>query len=162
MNTKQGSSLYHKCTKTKNERERTIAMRDENLVKGRKAFNLLNDATRPVRYSERSLEQYSLCMIWFGFAVQLVIFMLAGQLYPSCSVMQVVIALLLGNTVPVIVIFITQEIGVKFGLTYSVLVRIMFGTKGGVFAGWLRAVAAIFWFGFQTWLCAARWTRSVR
>lgn len=97
-------------------------MRDENLVKGRKVFNLLNDATRPVRYSERSVGQYSLCMIWFGFAVHLVIFMLAGQLYPSCSVMQVVIALLLDNTVPVIVIFITQEIGVKFGLTYSVLV----------------------------------------
>lgn len=129
-------------------------MRDENPAKGSKVFNLLNDATRPVRYSERSVGQYSLCMIWFGFAVQLVIFMLAGQLYPSCSVMQVVIALLLGNTVPVFVIFFTQEIGVKFGLTYSVLVRIMFGTKGGVFAGWLRAVAAIFWFGFQTWLCA--------
>ncbi len=116
--------------------------------------DLLNDATKPVPYNERTVGQFSLSMIWFGFAVQLVIFMLAGQLYPSCGVLEILIALILGNTVPAVVIYFTQELGVKYGLSYGVLVRVMFGVKGGALPGWLRAIPAIFWFGFQTWLCA--------
>lgn len=116
--------------------------------------DLLNDATRPVPYSKRTVGQFNLAMIWFGFAVQLIIFMLAGQLYPSCSVLEILVALVLGNTVPAIVIYFTQELGVKYGLSYGTLVRAMFGIKGGILPGWLRAIPAIFWFGFQTWLCA--------
>ena len=120
----------------------------------KESHDLLNEATRPVAYSKRTVGQFNLSMIWFGFAVQLIIFMLAGQLYPSCSVMEILIALILGNTVPAIVIYFTQELGVKYGLSYGTLVRVMFGIKGGILPGWLRAVPAIFWFGFQTWLCA--------
>ena len=49
----------------------------------KESHNLLNEATRPVAYSKRTVGQFNLSMIWFGFAVQLIIFMLAGQLYPS-------------------------------------------------------------------------------
>lgn len=116
--------------------------------------DLLTDATKPVTYKERTVGQYNLTMIWFGFAVQLIIFMQAGQAYPSNSVLDILIALVLGNTVPAIVIFFTQEIGIRYGLSYGVAVRAMFGIKGGLIPGWIRAIPAIFWFGFQTWVCA--------
>lgn len=120
-----------------------------------KQFELWSESTKPVPYSKRSVGQFALCMIWFGFAVQLVVFMLAGQLYPSVSVKGIVLALILGNTIPAVVIFFTQEIGYKFGVSFPVLIRSVFGIKGAILPAYLRAIPAMFWFGFQTWIGAA-------
>lgn len=43
------------------------------------------------------------------------------------------------------------DIGTKYGLPFTVVIRASFGTKGSIIAGILRSVPCFFWFGFQTW-----------
>jgi len=114
--------------------------------------NLSNPSLRPRTYEDRTLSPMSYGIVWFGLAVQLMIFMLAGQLYMNLSVMQVIISIILGNTIGGIVMFLTQDIGIKFGIPFSVSLRSSFGYIGAHIPSLIRGLPAMFHFGFQTWI----------
>lgn len=109
----------------------------------------------PVPYSKRNISSKAMITMWFSMAVQMGIFMSAGQMFPSLSVGQIFLALLIGNTIPAVVILFTQDMGIRYGIPFSVATRAAFGIKGAILPMALRAAPAIFWYGFQTWLGAA-------
>jgi len=108
----------------------------------------------PTKQKERSMSNISFLIIWIGIAVQLVTFISAAQLYPALSPGEILLACLLGNIIVAILLTLIGDIGIKYGIPYAVYIRACFGYFGTHIPAFIRALPAIFWFGFQTWLGA--------
>lgn len=117
-------------------------------------MNLAGKDNMPSKDSERTMSSFSFFIVWIGIAVQLVIFISAAQLYPALSPVQILLACLVGNLIVAVLVVLTGDIGVRYGLTYPVYLRSCFGYAGTHIASFIRAIPAIFWFGFQTWVGA--------
>lgn len=125
---------------------------DEKKAKG-SALELGGDLL-PRKYGLRTLGFSSLTVIWFAMAVQLALFMAAAMLFPALAAWQIGVALVVGYTIVAVIMWFTQDYGVKYGTSFIASTRLPFGYLGAHIPGFIRAVPAIFWFGFQTWLGA--------
>ena len=65
---------------------------------------------------------------------------------------QAMITILLGNTIVLIPMILNAHAGTKYGVSFPVLCRAAFGTKGANIPAILRAIVACGWFGIQTWI----------
>ena len=119
-----------------------------------KGISLKGTDNMPTKDEERSMSSLSFLIVWIGIAVQLVTFISAAQLYPSLSPMEIMIACLLGNIIVAILLVLTGDIGIRYGIPYAVYIRACFGYLGTHIPAFIRALPAIFWFGFQTWMGA--------
>src|SRR5438552_981092 len=68
---------------------------------------------------------------------------------------QALLTVLLGNTIVLIPMCLNAHAGTKYGVSFPVLLRASFGTRGSNVPAMLRAVVACGWFGIQTWLGGA-------
>ena len=68
---------------------------------------------------------------------------------------QAMFTILLGNTIVLIPMILNAHAGTKYGVSFPVLSRASFGTKGANIPAMLRAVVACGWFGIQTWIGGA-------
>jgi NCS1 family nucleobase:cation symporter-1 len=63
-----------------------------------------------------------------------------------------------GLTVGIVLVFLLMNlsgyVGQRYGIPYPVMARIAFGTAGANIPALIRAVAAIAWYGIQTWLAS--------
>jgi NCS1 family nucleobase:cation symporter-1 len=62
------------------------------------------------------------------------------------------ITILLGNTIVLIPMVLNAHAGTKYGVSFPVLSRASFGTRGANVPAILRAIVACGWFGIQTWI----------
>ncbi|MET3504612.1 cytosine permease [Halalkalibacter oceani] len=108
----------------------------------------------PTLDKERNISTFGFFFLWVGIAVQLATFTTAAQLYPSLSPGQIVTAALLGNLVVAALLVLLGDFGIKYGIPYAVYIRACFGYLGTHIPATVRAIPAIFWFGFQTWMGA--------
>jgi NCS1 family nucleobase:cation symporter-1 len=60
--------------------------------------------------------------------------------------------ILLGNSIVLIPMMLNAHAGTKYGVSFPVLCRSSFGTKGANNPAILRAVVACGWFGVQSWV----------
>ena len=116
--------------------------------------SLLNESNAPTRYTQRSVGPFSLAAIWFAMAIQVAIFIAAGQLTASFQVWQVIVAIAAGCTIAVVVVFFTQSAAIRWGINFTVAARMPFGIRGSLIPIVVKALLSLFWFGFQTWLGA--------
>ncbi len=119
-----------------------------------KGLSLKGPDIMPTTDEQRHITPPAFAIIWFGMAVQLVTFILAAQLYPALSPMMILLACLVGNGITVIILTLTGDIGIMYGIPYAVYIRACFGYLGTHIPAFIRAIPAIFWFGFQTWFGA--------
>ena len=75
-----------------------------------------------------------------------------GFIEAGMSWWQAMITILLGNTIVLIPMILNAHAGTKYGVSFPVLSRAAFGTKGANIPAMLRAVVACGWFGIQTWI----------
>ena len=109
----------------------------------------------PTTDEERHISNWGFLMLWIGIAVQLVAFILGAQLYPALSPTEILVTCIIGNLVVAVLLTLTGDIGIKYGIPYAVYIRACFGYLGTHIPAIIRAIPAIFWFGFQTWMGAA-------
>lgn len=128
---------------------------DVNLNKDVHSFNLAGKDIMPRKYSERTVTPVKLTAIWFAMAIEVTLFMSAAQLYETMTVAQILLACFVGHCLLFAVMWVTQDIGVKYGVPFSVALRPSFGYVGSLVAAYFRTIPAIFWFGFQTWVAAS-------
>lgn len=126
---------------------------DQKKAKG-SHINLSGVSVLPRKYAERTVGFATLTVIWFAMSVQLALFLAAAQMYPALSGWGVFLALFAAYTVVAVVMWFTQDLGIKYGLPFAVSLRSSFGYMGTHLPSYLRAIPAMFWFGFQTWLGA--------
>jgi NCS1 family nucleobase:cation symporter-1 len=67
---------------------------------------------------------------------------------------QAMITILLGNVIVLIPMVLNAHAGTKYGISFPVLCRAAFGTRGANVPAMLRAIVACGWFGIQTWIGA--------
>ena len=108
----------------------------------------------PTHIEERTITPFVLMCTWWGMAIQLVLFIAGAQLYPAVSPALILTAAIVGNLIVAFLLTLTGDIGIRYGITFSVYIRSAFGYLGAHIPGVFRAGFALFWFGYQTWFCA--------
>lgn len=108
----------------------------------------------PTPYEKRTVSPSAIIAIWFAMAIELTIFIQSAEEFATMTTLEIVLACILGHTLLFLVILPTQDIGIRYGIPYSVALRPAFGYVGTLIPTYLRAIPAMFWFGYQTWVGA--------
>ena len=117
---------------------------------------LWNKDLAPTTIKERTWSTWNIAALWIGMSVVITTYTLAGGFIEAgMNWWQAMITILLGNTIVLIPMILNAHAGTKYGVSFPVLSRASFGTKGANIPAMLRAVVACGWFGIQTWIGGA-------
>src|SRR5687768_3352235 len=131
-----------------------LTQRDfEELQKDVSSSSLWNKDLAPTTIKERTWSTWNIAALWIGMSVVITTYTLAGGFIEAgMNWWQAMITILLGNTIVLIPMMLNAHAGTKYGVSFPVLSRASFGTKGANIPALLRAVVACGWFGIQTWI----------
>ncbi|MFC5603679.1 allantoin permease [Sporosarcina koreensis] len=112
-----------------------------------------NDDILPTKPEERSWSIGNYATVWMGSVHNIPNYIAIGGLFAlGLSVGQVFAAIVSASIIISVIMVLNGQAGSKYGLPFAMLIRSSFGTKGAMVPGILRGViAAIMWFGFQTY-----------
>ncbi len=114
---------------------------------------LWNKDLAPTSIEERTWSTWNIAALWIGMSVVITTYTLAGGfIEKGMTWWQAMITILLGNTIVLIPMCLNAHAGTKYGVSFPVLCRASFGTKGANIPAILRAIVACGWFGIQTWI----------
>jgi NCS1 nucleoside transporter family len=117
---------------------------------------LWNKDLAPTSIKERTWSTWNIAALWIGMSVVITTYTLAGGFIEAgMNWWQAMLTILLGNTIVLIPMILNAHAGTKYGVSFPVLCRASFGTKGANIPAILRAVVACGWFGIQTWIGGA-------
>ena len=117
------------------------------------ASPLWNEDLAPTPLSRRTWSTYNIAALWIGMSVVITTYTLAsGLMSQGMNWWQAMLTILLGNTIVLIPMVLNAHAGTKYGISFPVLCRAAFGTKGANIPAILRAIVACGWFGIQTWI----------
>ncbi|NMF99576.1 NCS1 family transporter [Aromatoleum toluolicum] len=102
----------------------------------------------------RIMDRWSYLMAWLGGCVSIGTFAMGSSLVGQLNMLQAAAAIAIGCFVIGIALAINGDAGHKYGIPFMVQARSAFGFAGTRFPGLVRAVPAVVWFGFQSWIGA--------
>ncbi|MEO8411379.1 MAG: NCS1 family transporter, partial [Propionivibrio sp.] len=102
----------------------------------------------------RIMGKWSYLLAWFGGCVSIGTFAMGSSIVGTLNLLQATIAIAVGCFVIGIALAINGAAGYKYGIPFVVQARSSFGFAGTKFPGLVRAVPAIVWYGFQSWIGA--------
>lgn len=108
----------------------------------------------PTRAADRVVGWLDLLWLWLGMAAQMGVFLLGASFVGRLTFLQALAAVLIGNLGASVVLILVGDIGIEHGVNFATFIRAPFGTLGGYLPMIVRAVAAICWFGIQTYFGA--------
>jgi NCS1 family nucleobase:cation symporter-1 len=114
---------------------------------------LWNRDLAPTTLKERTWSTWNIAALWIGMSVVITTYTLAGGFIEAgMNWWQAMLTILLGNTIVLIPMVLNAHAGTKYGISFPVLCRASFGTKGANVPAVLRAIVACGWFGIQSWI----------
>ena len=114
---------------------------------------LWNKDLAPTSIKERTWSTWNIAALWIGMSVVITTYTLAGGFIEAgMNWWQAMLTILLGNCIVLIPMILNAHAGTKYGVSFPVLCRASFGTKGANIPAILRAIVACGWFGIQTWI----------
>jgi NCS1 family nucleobase:cation symporter-1 len=114
---------------------------------------LWNPDLAPTTIGQRTWSTWNIAALWIGMSVVITTYTLAGGFIEAgMTWWQAMITILLGNCIVLIPMVLNAHAGTKYGVSFPVLARASFGTKGANIPAILRAIVACGWFGIQTWI----------
>ncbi len=117
------------------------------------ASPLWNHDLAPTTLKERTWSTWNIAALWIGMSVVITTYTLAGGFIEAgMNWWQAMLTILLGNCIVLIPMVLNAHAGTKYGVSFPVLARASFGTKGANIPAILRAIVACGWFGIQTWI----------
>lgn len=117
------------------------------------ASSLWNHDLAPTTIKERTWSTWNIAALWIGMSVVITTYTLAGGFIEAgMNWWQAMLTILLGNCIVLIPMILNAHAGTKYGVSFPVLCRASFGTKGANIPAVLRAIVACGWFGIQTWI----------
>ncbi|WP_432473957.1 NCS1 family transporter [Amphritea sp. HPY] len=102
----------------------------------------------------RIMGRFSYLLAWFGGCVSIGTFAMGSSLVGTLNLLQTTLAIAIGCFVIGIALALNGAAGYKYGIPFMVQARSAFGFAGTRFPGLVRAVPAIVWYGFQSWIGA--------
>lgn len=103
----------------------------------------------------RIMGRLSYLLAWFGGCVAIGTFAMGSSIVGTLNLLQASLAIAIGCFVIGIALALNGAAGYKYGIPFMVQARSAFGFTGTRFPGLVRAVPAIVWYGFQSWIGAA-------
>ncbi|MCW4355896.1 NCS1 family transporter [Hoyosella sp. YIM 151337] len=103
----------------------------------------------------RIVGRTSYLLMWMGGCVSIGTFTMGSSLVGTLNLLQLVLAISLGCLVIGAGLVINGAAGYKYGIPFMVQARSSFGFSGTRIPGIIRAVPALVWYGFQSWIGAA-------
>src|SRR5512134_395194 len=95
------------------------------------ASPLWNPDLAPTTLAERTCSTWNIAALWIGMSVVITTYTLAGGFIEAgMNWWQAMITILLGNTIVLIPMMLNAHAGTKYGVSFPVLSRASFGTKG--------------------------------
>lgn len=117
------------------------------------ASPLWNHDLAPTTIGDRTWSTWNIAALWIGMSVVITTYTLAGAFIEAgMNWWQAMLTILLGNCIVLIPMILNAHAGTKYGVSFPVLCRASFGTKGANVPAILRAIVACGWFGIQTWI----------
>jgi NCS1 family nucleobase:cation symporter-1 len=104
---------------------------------------------------QRIMGRVSYLLAWFGGCVSIGTFAMGSSIVGTLNLLQTALAIAIGCFVIGIALALNGAAGYKYGIPFMVQARSAFGFAGTRFPGLVRAVPAIVWYGFQSWIGAA-------
>lgn len=104
---------------------------------------------------QRIMGRVSYLLAWFGGCVSIGTFAMGSSIVGTLNLLQTALAISIGCFVIGIALALNGAAGYKYGIPFMVQARSAFGFTGTRFPGLVRAVPAIVWYGFQSWIGAA-------
>ena len=143
-----------KKKQSKSRRAKAATLRDfEELREDVSSSPLWNKDLAPTTIAERTWTTWNIAALWIGMSVVITTYTLAGGFIEAgMNWWQAMITILLGNTIVLIPMMLNAHAGTKYGVSFPVLCRASFGTRGANVPAILRAIVACGWFGIQTWI----------
>jgi len=102
----------------------------------------------------RIMGRVSYLLAWFGGCVSIGTFTMGSSVVGSLNLIQATVAIAIGCFVIGIALALNGAAGYKYGIPFMVQARAAFGFSGTRLPGLVRAVPAIVWYGFQSWIGA--------
>ncbi|MDR1520177.1 MAG: NCS1 family transporter [Planctomycetota bacterium] len=102
----------------------------------------------------RILDKWSYLFAWMGGCVSIGTFAMGSSIVGTLNLVQASVAMAIGCIVIGIALTINDQAGHAYGIPFIVQARSSFGFGGVKIPGLIRAVPAIVWFGFQSWIGA--------
>lgn len=103
----------------------------------------------------RIMGKTSYLFAWMGGCVSIGTFTMGSSLVGTLSLFQAVMAMTIGCLVITVGLTINGAAGHRWGIPFMVQVRSSFGFAGTKIPGLVRALPALMWYGFQSWIGAA-------
>jgi NCS1 family nucleobase:cation symporter-1 len=114
---------------------------------------LWNADLAPTSIAQRTWSVYNIAALWIGMSVVISTYLLAaGLIDQGMAWWQALLTILLGNAIVLVPMVLNAHSGTKYGVSFPVLCRASFGTRGAHIPGLLRSIVACGWFGIQTWI----------
>lgn len=114
---------------------------------------LYNKDLAPTAIKDRTWNTYNYTALWISMAHCIPTYMMAGGLIAlGMNWLQAIITITLGNLIVLIPMLLNAHPGAKYGISFPVLARVSFGTKGANIPAILRAIVACGWFGINTYI----------
>lgn len=111
----------------------------------------------PTREEDRTMSMADYIILWAGMTINIVAFSLGAQYYDNghgLSPWTMFWVMLVGYGIVTLFTAMIGDIGTKYGIPFAVYSRAAFGYKGSYYAGIVRAIPGMYWFGFLTWIGA--------
>lgn len=102
----------------------------------------------------RIMGRWSYLFAWMGGCVSIGTFTMGSSIVGILNLTQATIAIAIGCFVIGVALAINGAAGYKYGIPFMVQARSAFGFTGTRFPGLVRAIPAIVWYGFQSWIGA--------
>ncbi len=102
----------------------------------------------------RIMGRLSYLLAWFGGCVSIGTFTMGSSVVGSLNLIQASLAIAIGCFVIGVALALNGAAGYKYGIPFMVQARSAFGFAGTRLPGLVRAVPAIVWYGFQSWIGA--------
>ncbi|MEA3252483.1 MAG: NCS1 family transporter [Pseudomonadota bacterium] len=102
----------------------------------------------------RIMGRTSYLAAWMGGCVSIGTFTVGSSLVGTLNLLQAVLAVSIGCLVIGIGLAINGAAGHKYGIPFVVQARSAFGMAGTKIPGLVRAIPALVWYGFQSWIGA--------
>ncbi|SUO96899.1 NCS1 family transporter [Suttonella ornithocola] len=102
----------------------------------------------------RIMDKFSYFLAWLGGCVSIGTFAMGSSILGVLNLLQATLAIAIGCLVIGLVLMLNGAAGYKYGIPFIVQARSSFGFIGTKAIGLIRAVPAIVWYGFQSWIGA--------
>jgi NCS1 family nucleobase:cation symporter-1 len=102
----------------------------------------------------RIMDRWSYFFAWLGGCVSIGTFTAGSSLVGTLNLLQTGIAIAIGCFIIGAFLAVNGAAGHKYGIPFMVQARSAFGFAGTRLPGLIRAVPALVWFGFQSWIGA--------